>query len=249
MGALIKQPDAREKKPEFSDLPPTIFRQLEKLCGDKIVSSGTAFGGLSASAGFIMTLASGRKVFAKGTHPAETAHGSANLAQEISAYQIVEALRDASPPYIGVVSDGEEDGWMLGVWECVEHDPALVSLPRIMKLLKDWQGFDGAKEVLPSVREQVYISQFFSVEKKWQRLKNDLTIRKKFLTLFENQLAANDWFASNSALISVMMRLRCWRRCPDILPIRPIAMCPSACRGCAGCKNRCYWHSLSACPD
>ena len=202
MVALIKQPDAREKKPEFSDLPPTIFRQLEKLCGDKIVSSGTAFGGLSASAGFIMTLASGRKVFTKGTHPAETAHGSANLAQEISAYQIVEALRNASPLYIGVVSDGEEDGWMLGVWECVEHDPALVSLPRVMKLLKDWQDFDGAKEVLPSVREQVYISQFFSVDKKWQRLKNDLTIRKKFLTLFENQLAANDWFEKSIDALS-----------------------------------------------
>jgi len=86
MVALIKQPDAREKKPEFSDLPPTIFRQLEKLCGDKIVSSGTAFGGLSASAGFIMTLASGRKVFAKGTHPAETAHGSATHHRFISAW-------------------------------------------------------------------------------------------------------------------------------------------------------------------
>lgn len=194
MVALIRQPEAREKKPEFSDLPPTIFRQLEKLCGDKIASSGTAFGGLSASAGFIMTLASGRKVFAKGTHPAETAHGSANLAQEISAYQIVEALRDASPPYIGVVSDGEEDGWMLGVWECIDHDPALVSLPRLMQLLKDWQASKGAQEVLPSVREQVYINQFFSVEKKWQRLKNDTAIRKKFLTLFENPAAAEAWF-------------------------------------------------------
>ena len=71
---------------------------------------------------------------------------------------------------------------------------ALLSLPRLMQLLKDWQASNGAQEVLPSVREQVYINQFFSVEKKWQRLKNDAAIRKKFLTLFENPAAAEAWF-------------------------------------------------------
>ncbi|HYD19468.1 MAG TPA: phosphotransferase [Patescibacteria group bacterium] len=207
MPALLKEPAAREKKPELSDLPPGILRQIEVLCGAKIASSDIAYGGLSSSAGFIMTLQSGRRIFAKGTHPAETAHGAANLAQEITAYQTVEALREVSPPYIGVVSDGQEDGWMLGLWEYVDHEPKLLSLPRLMEAVRRWQAFDGAAHVLPAVRDQVYLSQFFAVEKKWQRLKNDVIIRKKFCGIFSEPWQAESWLGRNiDALVEWQIR-------------------------------------------
>ena len=190
---LLKQPAAREKKPEFAALPPTIFRQLEKLCGGKIVSSDVAFGGLSASAGFVMTLDSGRNIFAKGTHPAETAHGAANLAQEIAAYETLAVLRTVSPPYLGIVSDGEQDGWMLGVWDFVAHDPGLASAQRVTSGLRQCHAAQEGEGVLIPARTHGYIGFFFNNEKKWLRLRHDANIRKKFLAMFEDVTAAGKW--------------------------------------------------------
>ena len=194
---LLTEPAAREKKPEFTALPPAVFRQLEKLCGGKIVSSDVAFGGLSASAGFVMTAADGRKLFAKGTHPAETAHGAANLAQEIAAYESIAILRDVAPSYLGVVSDGEQDGWMLGIWEFVEHDPALASVERMTIVLRQCHAAEEGKDTLIPARTHGYIGQFFNNEKKWLRPRHDVSIRIKFLGMFDDAIAANNWFDKN----------------------------------------------------
>ena len=71
MSALLKEPDAREKKPDYSDLPPDIFRQIEKLMGEKVIFVDIVYGGLSAAACYYMILENGRKIFIKGTHPGE----------------------------------------------------------------------------------------------------------------------------------------------------------------------------------
>lgn len=194
---LLKEPVAREQKPLPADLPPAITRQLEKLVQGKIADIVFATGGLSVSAAFIFTLDSGRKVFAKGSHPGDTAHGAKNLAQEVFVYECLDVLRGISPPYLGLVSDGEEDGWMLGVWECVAHDPELASLMRAAAAMKIWQASTGGQGLLPSARQHVFISQLLSADKKWLRLRNDETVRKKFLTLFEDPRAAQDWFDKN----------------------------------------------------
>ncbi|MBI1215745.1 MAG: phosphotransferase [Alphaproteobacteria bacterium] len=197
MSALLKEPEAREKKPLFSDLPPAMLRQIEDMVGDKIASSDVAFGGLSSSAGFIMTLQSGRRVFAKGTHPGELSHGAKNLGQEVMAYETLDILRAVAPPYIGVVSDGDEDGWMLGIWDFVPHDPNLASAQRVMEVMKRWQADREAQGILPPARKQVYIDQFFTGDKKWLRLRHDEGVRKKFLSMFAQPSLAGKWFEHN----------------------------------------------------
>lgn len=197
MSALLKEPDAKEKKPQFADLPPALLRQIETLAGEKIESSDVAFGGFSSSAGFIMTLQSGRRIFAKGTHPGELSHGAKNLGQEVMAYETLDILRAVSPPYIGVVSDGADDGWMLGVWDFVPHDPNLASAERVMETMKRWQLDRDARGILPSARTQAYIDQFFVPEKKWLRLRNDENVRKKFCSMFMQPSMAAKWFENN----------------------------------------------------
>lgn len=194
---LLKEPEAREKKPESTDLPPALFRRLEKLCGDRVVSSEVMYGGLSASAGFAMTLSSGARIFAKGTHPAETSHGMANLTQEIEAYEKLDILREISPPYIGLVSDGEQDGWMLGVWNFIENDPKLATAARMMATLHRSHDADAGKYALTPARKHNYLGFFFTNEKKWLRPRHDPVIRKKLIDLFEDPYAAAAWFDKN----------------------------------------------------
>jgi hypothetical protein len=194
---ILPEPPVREQKPQPADLPPAIMRQLEKLLKAKIVDSTFAYGGLSVSAAFIFTLDSGEKIFAKGSHPGDTAHGAKNLAQEVFVYECLDIVRETSPPYLGLVSDGEEDGWMLGVWCCVEHDPKKASAERVIASLNSWQRTQSAKALLPAAREHVYISQLLSGEKKWLRLRNDEVAKKKFSALFLNPEAGRKWFDKN----------------------------------------------------
>lgn len=190
---LLQPPQGSEKKPDFTTVPQDIRHQLEQLCGHAIVSAETAYGGLSSSAGFILTLQDGAKLFAKGTHPDEMAHGTANLLQEIETYQNIPVLKKVSPRYIGKVWDGDEDGWMLGVWEYIEHDPARASWPQMLSCIRDWQQDQAAATALPHARDHNYISLFFSAEKKWQRLRDEQKTKEKFLTLFEDAAAAENW--------------------------------------------------------
>jgi hypothetical protein len=191
---LIAEPDAREKKPEPSDLPPAIQRQIEKLVGAKVTGSVAAFGGLSVSAGFIFTFDNGQKIFAKGAHPGDTAHGTKNLGQEVMVYESLPVLSQISPPYLGIVSDGEEDGWMLGLWRCIDHDPKLATPARVYESLKSWQRHTPAKDILPHAREHNYISQFLTPEKKWIRLRNDQLAKQKFVSMFVDAKEGLAWF-------------------------------------------------------
>ena len=196
---LLPEPAAREQKPAPADLPPAITRQLEKLVKAKITGVVFAEGGLSVSAAFIFTLDDGRRVFAKGAHPGDTAHGVKNLAQEVLVYECVDVVRRVSPPYIGLVSDGEEQGWMLGVWECVEHDPGRATVHRAVASLASWQRTAPAQALLPAAKQHVYISQLLSAERKWLRLRNDDIARKKFFHMFARPEAGKAWFDANIA--------------------------------------------------
>lgn len=199
---LLAEPATREQKPVPADLPPALTRQLEKLVKAKITDASFAYGGLSVSAAFIFTLSDGRKIFAKGAHPGDTAHGTKNLAQEVFVYECVGIVRETSPPYIGLVSDGEEDGWMLGVWECVEHDPSRASPGRAITSLASWQRTSAAQALLPVAREHVYISQLLSPEKKWLRLRNDDIAKKKFCHMFGRPEVGKSWFDANIARLA-----------------------------------------------
>lgn len=196
---LFPPPDGIEMKPDFAGLPDSILRQFTGICGGRVASGDIAYGGLSASASFILTLKDGRKFFAKGTHPAEMAHGAANLRQEISTYENVAALRDCAPAYLGLASNGDDSGWMLGVWEYVGHDPKLATVESMVAALRWWQQDATAKKHLPPARQHNYIGQFFNDVKKWTRLRDEEKPREKFLSLFEDKSAAAQWYKNNIA--------------------------------------------------
>jgi hypothetical protein len=194
---LLAEPAAREKKPEASDLPPAFTQQLEKLVQSRIKEVSFAFGGLSVSAAFIFTLENTRKIFVKGAHPGDTAHAAKNLEDEIKAYETVEVLGKIAPRYIGLVSAGQTDGWMLGVWEHVEHDPALASPARVIDSLKGWQKSGTPRGALPAAKEHNYISQLLSPGRKWMRVSDEAPVREKFLSLFVKPGEAKAWLDKN----------------------------------------------------
>lgn len=201
MRPLLKEPAVQEKKPGFTDLPPTIFRQIAKLTAAKIMRTDVVYGGLSAAACYVMTLDNDRRVFVKGAHPGDTSHGAANLAQEIMTYESLAILADVAPKYIGIVSDGEVDGWMLGVWEYHRNDPALYSMERVLEILPRWQGDRAVEAAMPAAKEHVYLKLFFNGEKKWQRIRNDYAVRQKFLGLFVDRMWAEEWLGRNEAAL------------------------------------------------
>lgn len=197
MYSLIKEPSGHEQKPGFYDVPPEIVLRLQEVCGGKIASAETAFGGFSASASFVITLSGGKKFFIKGTHPLDTSHGAENLRQEIMAYETLPALGGISPKYIGVVSDGTgDDGWMLGAWEYVEHRSDLVSLDAVVDVLRNWPDGTAAKAALVPAASHVFIGRLFDDERKWLRIRANEDVRKKFLSLFADPKAAG-WLEKN----------------------------------------------------
>lgn len=207
MHSLIEEPTGREQKPGFHEVPSEIVLKLQEVCNGRIVYAETAFGGFSASAGFIITFSDGRRVFVKGTHPLDTSHGAANLRQEIMAYETVSMLEDVSPGYIGVVSDGGgDDGWMLGVWEHAEHDAASASLEAVVSLLKNWPDVDAVKASLTPASSHVFVGKFFDNSKKWERIRVNEGTRQRFLSLFSDPKAGG-WLEKNiSALCNLQSK-------------------------------------------
>jgi hypothetical protein len=132
---LFPEPAVREAKPAFADIPPVISEKIAIALGASVIGGDVVYGGFSAAANFVLTLADGRKVFAKGSHPGDDSHAVQTLRQEVLAYQNIPVLRDISPRFLGVVEDGDEDGWALGVWEYVERVIESPSLSTLLKVL------------------------------------------------------------------------------------------------------------------
>jgi hypothetical protein len=167
------------------------------MVGGRVVSGAAVFGGLSSSASFIITLDDGRRIFAKGNHPDEMSHGTETLRHEVHAYLNLPVLKDTAPAYIGTVSDGDEDGWMLGLWACIDAVNTLPPLLQMNDHMRIWQNEPAASSVLKAARERNYINGFFTCDKKWLRLRDDMAVREKFLSLFADHDIAARWFVAN----------------------------------------------------
>lgn len=203
MRALLAEPPVREKKPPFYEVPVALVLRLQEVCGGEVRSVESVFGGFSASAGFILTLKTDEKFFVKGCHPADTSHGAQNLRQEVLAYETLPSLHKIAPPYLGVVSDGDEDGWMLGVWEHVEHNTKRGTPERAISTLESWEGAGADAPYLTACSEHTYIGGFFRNEKKWQRIKTDTAVREKFLSTFADPKASG-WLEKNISALCAL---------------------------------------------
>jgi hypothetical protein len=196
MNPLFVEPKIPEVKPAFDDIPEDILKKIGRRLAGEVVAGETVYGSFSASAGYVLTLDSSLKIFAKGTHPGEMAHGTQHLRQEIAAYENLPVLKDVSPGYYSFVTDNDEDGWSLGLWEYIRHDPlkhATTAIDDIMSLLVKVHQSAVPPDVMLPARAQNYISGFFDDEKKWRRIKDEEKTQEKFLTLFDDVDKGRVW--------------------------------------------------------
>lgn len=206
---LFAPPAAREEKPSFDSLPEGMREKIERRTGGRIVSGETVYGSLSSSAGFVLTFDSGLKVFVKGSHPDEMSHGTLHIRREIKAYEDVPVLCDIAPQLFTWVSDNDEDGWTLGVWKYIRTGgvDAGARIADIVQLLARAHAVDIAPGILPEAATHNYLSMFLSDAKKWRRIHDDVKIREKFLSLFDDIKAADVWLGRNiDALIDLQAR-------------------------------------------
>lgn len=200
-------PAAREAKPSFDIMPPEMRQKIENRLSGEITSGEVVYGSLSSSAGYVLTFDSGLKVFAKGSHPEEMSHGTLHIRTEIRTYEYVPVLKETSPRLYSWVSDNNEDGWTLGLWSFIaQHDTAQFSdrASEVMALVAQVHAAVVPEGILPAAQTHNYIGAFLADEKKWRRIEGEASRRTKFLNLFEDPTAAQDWLARNiTALIAL----------------------------------------------
>jgi hypothetical protein len=189
---FFPEPSAREIKPAFETIPQAVLADVGRALGSGVVSGEIARGSFSAAANFILRLQDGRKVFAKGNHPEEMAHGTQTLRQEIFVYENARVLREVAPRYLGFVHDGDEDGWMLGLWEFIDAPRA--GLDRVLETVAKFHAAREDAGLLPGCRDLSYIKLFFAPGRKWMRPRDEAKVRTEFLALFEDGEA---WLARN----------------------------------------------------
>jgi hypothetical protein len=193
-------PAAREAKPPFDTLPPGMRQKIESRLSGEITAGDVVYGSLSSSAGYVLTFDSGLKVFAKGSHPEEMSHGTLHIRTEIRTYEYVPVLQETSPRLYSWVSDNNEDGWTLGLWSFIAQDETAKfsdRAPEVMALVAKVHAADIPEGILPTAQKHNYIGAFLTDEKKWRRIEGEASIRAKFLNLFEDPAAAQDWLARN----------------------------------------------------
>ncbi len=204
MPPLFPEPAAREARPSWNEVPPALVAEIETLLGEKILGAEIAYGGYSPAADFIVRLAR-KKVFIKGTHPQQDAHGAEMLRQEVAAYQALPVLRDLSPAYLGTAGDPgpADNGWLLAAFDYIDAAPTLPwtqeKLAAAFRLLG--RIHNHAKTGLPDARAKNYVEKFLKPEGGWLRFAAEPQTAAKFLTLFEDADAGRAWLAAALPLL------------------------------------------------
>lgn len=199
---FFTEPDAREDRPQWIDVPQDIIHKIENLIGEKITHGQTAWGGYSPSACFVVTGNSQKKYFLKGSWPHQTTHGAQTLRQEIDVYKALPILSDIGAPYIGYVGEEDEDGWHLAVFDYIEHikktDLSQQQAEHIIdRLCFFYRHTEDQKNVVPDARSLNFVKDHFDPQGRWQRLAIEQKTQNKFLTLFKDKEAAESWAQKN----------------------------------------------------
>lgn len=193
----------QEDKPDFSSVPAAFLRQIEACLQEKIVVGETVYGSYSAAASFKIMLVSGRAVFAKGAHPGDISHITQTLRQEIAAYHDIPVLEEIAPAFLGAVSDGDEDGWFLALFDFIltEENAPLKDKDNIQKLFHTLQKIHGAERpgTLPFATEKNYVERYFKFDGGWKRIFDEEKTRRKFLSIFSDEKDADRWLQKNRA--------------------------------------------------
>lgn len=190
----------RAAKPDFSQVPPAVLRDLCRLVQASSVTDAKTLttAGFSVSAAFLLTFDTKDRVFVKGSHPGDQSHGAANLRGEIAALHAMLTPEVFSPPCIGMVCSDphDDDGWWLGVWPALdEKSTAGQDAPAAMFALLDrFQQSDVAGyDNWPIATAHPYLRLFFNDTHKWRRLAAEEQRRQAFAGCFADPAAAGAW--------------------------------------------------------
>lgn len=213
---IIPEPPATEDKPAWDKVPEAIVEDIETLAGARVAKASSLRGGFSPSAGFLLTLADGRKIVAKGSHPDDMSHATKNIRQECDVYLELSPHVSFMPRHLGMVTDSDEDGWTLGLWEYLDLSTVT---PGVDALEQTLQMIGNAKT---AIREDAFRHNFLghilSADKKWKRLAAEEKIRARFTGLFKNPAAAEMWLNENlPVLLSLQERAAELQSLPRVL--------------------------------
>lgn len=201
------------RKPAWSDVPPHIVAALEDVIGAPIGSGCMAFGSVGMSATFHVDTADGRRFFIKGTHPAEKAHGTKIIRQEVDILHRFPAIAALGARVHGLVGDGDEDGWLLAVFDHLDKlrdvppwitvaendlsgEPSSVAADAaamIALAARAHRMLDAQAEGLPHVRDNNYWAPVLAGEQGWKKIDRLPQNRAGFITVFADADAGDDW--------------------------------------------------------
>lgn len=201
MSYLFPEPAQREARPSWDEVPSSIVNELEALLGARILGADIAYGGYSPAADFVARLASGKKVFIKGTHPQQDAHGAQMLRQEVEACRLP-LLSGVTPACLGYAGDPgpDDNGWMLAAFDYIDSVHALPwtreKLLQVFTQLGKIHGHTAPLPPLPAAAQKNYVEKFVKPEGGWLRFAAEPKTAAKVVTLFEDQTAGDAWLKS-----------------------------------------------------
>jgi hypothetical protein len=173
--------DNREPKPDWESVPPALRTALAASFAATVTEARIAWGGYSPAASWIITLSDGRKLFVKGAHGGQTAHGKIAFDLELAVYRRTPQLEKVAPRFLGSWSEGE---WSLLALEAI--DPALPALPwteeKIRVALTAFYrlgqlGFEG----LTAAEDEPQLAALFRGEEGWARFESEQRLESLLL--------------------------------------------------------------------
>ncbi|HEX4303546.1 MAG TPA: phosphotransferase [Rhizomicrobium sp.] len=187
---------AREPKPAWHDVPAGLRGRVEAIIGDRVVADEIAWGGFGPTATFVLTLAAGRKVFVKGTHPGNTERGHEATLRECRNLRDFAELAAFGPAFLG---SAEADGWHLAVLDCVERETAVPpwtqqAVTETMRLIAGFHAATPARAA--RLLEERSASDLLAQAENWHSLR-DADVRARFAALFASPAKAERWLDSH----------------------------------------------------
>jgi hypothetical protein len=193
-------PPAREKKPQWSDVPASVREDISSALAERIVAAEPVWGGFGPSATFAITTGSGRRYFCKGAQPEQTAIGNSAIAHERRAFETFPELSQFAPSFHGAI---DHDSWSMLLFDFAErrtevppwtHETFAAAITAIARFHKSMPAR------APSLLEQAETLPFvglFRLERSWATLQREPDDRERFLSLFRDKAIAGRWFDRN----------------------------------------------------
>jgi len=196
--------EPREPKPEWRDVPPPLREKLSALAGEAIAGADIAWGGYGPSATFVLTTASGRRLFCKGTHPGQTELGHRALIRERENYMRFPELAGFGPAYLG---GADHENWHMAM---LDYAPRRCTVPPwtqdtlmlAIRLVARFHAETPARAAAAVRPLNDLMAE--QMRQGWRSLLGDAAARGRFLALFEDARGAAHWLSQHGERLAAL---------------------------------------------